>query len=829
LTHVSQPVSVERDAFNIPTITGGSFEEMWETFGYECARDRLWQNFLLIKIFSGQFASLIGPGGLASDIEIRRENPSTQECVDQFNDLLSEVTQIQLTSNLRGLNRYIIDVNNGDEPTPAQFSALGIFPIPNIDLGEYLLGLHGLIPQFSGQENEYFNQLFFFSDLTNLVQLDGKSVTEGLEILSDIFSMKKRRGFGIIAETTDYGVLGDCHTKSKKTSTTPMKKVLNSNKSEKHNVKRNSVKTTAAEVLQNSKNIRNQYREAGFLPKDPLASYSMAFPPKSTFNKKPMGNFSIQTGLRDLPGVLWECRVINKTLGIDWSGLGYPPYPLLDFGVQENFGYAFTTNAQVGTLPGVPALLQNPEEDIYLRTDIIQVSGGDPVTLDVFVSPYNGYVTRQNFTSPLFDGTKSLVKRKLSIGHELSWLNPQIMLRYSASFEEFKATLRGPQWTESINLFISGHDNYCNVWGAQRGGWFDFGAAGASDLIPQGILGNPIPSSDSVPLNAGYLIKNPKTPYIVNWNTPFTQTEPSVIGDAEINRVSYLSNMIEETLTKGKISIENNIDYFSTIGFAAQTADRPETLTGQNYEADTFGELFQSRFEQAVAVYPTLLRQEAVEFLQGYNGRFVDGDKLDLINSVDVSDQWMLAQQWQFYAHEAIFQPTFGAAWTSWPTSFKTGTTGYLYNRNMISLMSRLLQTSTVQNPVAYPDWLSSLGDINLLIVESLDKALDFLNTTAGFPLDNLGGWGEGRRARTIYSASFLGPFDFPDQNALSANRAGCYIATTVGSEHTTTAQSVNQIGNSALIKDGAPVDVAMSQSWTRFTPVRTDFHKGCM
>jgi len=568
-------------------------------------------------------------------------------------------------------------------------------------------------------------------------------------------------------------------------------------------------------------------REKGVLLADPLKSYGLSISGKHTASGKPVGAHTAQTDLDKVPGVLWQARLVNKELEIDMEGYNFPPFPLMTEGTYQNGKYIFCVNNAVGSFPGQPAVLQNPEDDIFLRTETIEIRGAPSIEIDVFGSPYLGYVTRQGFTSPLFEGEKSLVRRTLSFGKELEWFSPANLFIYASSFEELRDTVRGPGWNEQVGDFSVGHDNQCNIFGFERGGWYDFEAAGANELIPQGILGNPIPPTEEMVLQSGYAIKNPKKGYVISWNTPMAQNTLSVYGDAEVNRASWIERIIESAISEGKITTERAIGFFSEIGNASNGAADLSLYTGQNYNVEAFTILFRQRFTEAVSVYPTPDRLAAVALLSDFDGKTIEGDKFDLINSLDVSDKWILAQQWQWYVHQAMLEPTFGTAWPSWVTSNKNNTVGLEYGRWIQSLLARLLGTSPVNNPINYPDWLTPISDLDLLIAQALDDALAFLGGLGSRP------WGQGQRATVSYvdSTGLFGPLDFPNQNAPNANRGSAYYFTEMVSNHDVNQHFVNQIGNSALIlfEDDVPTlqDTAMSQSWTNFTPEVVSSFKG--
>ncbi len=64
-------VQVERDGFGVPTVRGGSFEDVVRATGFVHAQERFFQMDLLRRQSSGELAALLGPSAAASDRNVR--------------------------------------------------------------------------------------------------------------------------------------------------------------------------------------------------------------------------------------------------------------------------------------------------------------------------------------------------------------------------------------------------------------------------------------------------------------------------------------------------------------------------------------------------------------------------------------------------------------------------------------------------------------------------------------------------------------------------------------------------------------------------------------
>jgi hypothetical protein len=130
--------------------------------------------------------------------------------------------------------------------------------------------------------------------------------------------------------------------------------------------------------------------------------------------------------------------------------------------------------------------------------------------------------------------------------------------------------------------------------------------------------------------------------------------------------------------------------------------------------------------------------------------------------------------------------------------------------------MARLLGTSPVNNPINYPNWLDHVTDMDQLIVDGLDDALNFLGSRP---------WGENRRPNRIYFNDIFGPLDFDGQNTPASGRASTYLLTEAGKKGSVNVKAVTQIGNSSLtlFEDGVPVpqDTLQARAWLNYEPLQ--------
>jgi penicillin amidase len=127
LLGLSQPVTILRDRFGVPTIRAESEADAYFALGFVHAQDRLWQMDLNRRIAQGRLAEIAGKAGLANDrffrtlgLEARTESTYQQ---------LDEGTRQVLAAYTAGINAWIAGRDNLHLP-PLEFMLAGIRPKP---------------------------------------------------------------------------------------------------------------------------------------------------------------------------------------------------------------------------------------------------------------------------------------------------------------------------------------------------------------------------------------------------------------------------------------------------------------------------------------------------------------------------------------------------------------------------------------------------------------------------------------------------------------------------------------------------------------------------
>jgi len=309
-------------------------------------------------------------------------------------------------------------------------------------------------------------------------------------------------------------------------------------------------------------------------------------------------------------------------------------------------------------------------------------------------------------------------------------------------------------------------------------------------------MGEPIPDSSTIPKRSGYFVKDNAKGYAAQWNSAMIQQMPSVYGDSEISRVQWIEEKIEALIANGGKVTEDKIrDIMIHIGNGAQG---PSPISNkQEYWTDTYHCLFKARFTQAVQTYSTVDRSAALTLLSTFNGGMVPSDNDAIINSNDLQDGFLLSQRWLWEVQADLFKATFGdAAWAQFAASSDMSqAVGTYYCNSVLGLMARVLGCSSVQNTLNYPDWASNAGDLDLMIVDALDRALSAMGGLNNRP------WGQGKRPNTVYTEPFFGQLPFPCNTVPVANRASLYGSFVFNQNNGVDVKAVNTVAQNTLIQ----------------------------
>lgn len=117
-------VSIRRDAFGVPSVTGDTELNAWWGAGYAIAQDRMFQLEAFRHATQGRLAELTGKGALADDLVSRRDYYTPAELNAQFERFPLPLRQ-RTQAYVDGINAWITHLQASPTELPAEYIATG--------------------------------------------------------------------------------------------------------------------------------------------------------------------------------------------------------------------------------------------------------------------------------------------------------------------------------------------------------------------------------------------------------------------------------------------------------------------------------------------------------------------------------------------------------------------------------------------------------------------------------------------------------------------------------------------------------------------------------
>ena len=153
-------VTIVRDGFGVPAITGASTDAMWWGAGYAVAQDRLFQLELFRRATTGRLAEILGEEYLDDDLIARRDFYTRDERASMYAALPADL-QARTRAYRDGVNAWIDHVRRTPSDMPGEFTALGVVPTDWSEDDTAAVGIYlaRTVPSGSGVELENLRSL----------------------------------------------------------------------------------------------------------------------------------------------------------------------------------------------------------------------------------------------------------------------------------------------------------------------------------------------------------------------------------------------------------------------------------------------------------------------------------------------------------------------------------------------------------------------------------------------------------------------------------------------------------------------------------------------
>ncbi len=119
-------VTILRDNYGVPAITGRTDYDMWWGAGYAVAQDRLFELELFRRATTGRLAEILGRGYLDDDLIARRDYYTAAELDDMAARQASGELRMRAEAYRDGINAWIAQVRMNPGDMPGEFVALAV-------------------------------------------------------------------------------------------------------------------------------------------------------------------------------------------------------------------------------------------------------------------------------------------------------------------------------------------------------------------------------------------------------------------------------------------------------------------------------------------------------------------------------------------------------------------------------------------------------------------------------------------------------------------------------------------------------------------------------
>lgn len=780
-------VTVTRDSFGVPIISGGDLAQVSRAIGRSHAEDRLWQIFLQNIAANGRLCQYLGnsnPAFLQSDIFQREINPTDAEVQNEIDEFFTKKTLIAFENYVKGLNDHVDAVNANIALRPLELTLiLGTAPIPHFTLYDNLRSVRLFFQSFSPTQIPQFQ----LSNLAALQVLAANFGAAAKAIFADVDPTSSQvRSLVTIMENRNAtppipfslyqkGVDGDaCVTL------------------ESHELFSKNIQTVdnIQDIVDRIKEIKDLHQTMT----PGLGSNGQVIGPKKSASGNPLLRCAIQPNFNH-PSDFYQVKVEDSF----FSG-NYFIVPGIPFGIGMYNTFGFTV--QTGHLPTNDFLFESITNVSSSRQEVIKIAGNPDLVITVYRSKSGGWVIQHPVSNAL--PTTMLTLRCAFIERQLQGLNIIGDLPYITSVPQFFR--RALNFDHSSDLI--GFEGQCadcdgNFGAFQATDWTQL-PAGYDRRLPQGLINVAPPNSVYKLSNSArkpmFDINNPQG-YYSGWNNLFKQfaegSADTTTGIA-LSRAYWLKDYFDSfnrisfddlKQTTFRQAVANSVVAFKS--------SRPTAF------ADLFTPLFKQRFFQAVLNQPnpTPDQLSALALLQNFEGNWFEGTKAQVVTTTDVSDAFILASAWLLNVAADILNPYLnGTYFVVNPGSAGVLNTLPSVNSFNVSndlatfqgnLLARILGTSS-DNTLLFPGWLTSVN-VDQVIVNALDTAISNLGGFGAQP------WGAGLRPIYQFKNAVLGPV----AQMLTFNASGLYFVTEFGPNAITRIETVIPLGESGLVLPG--------------------------
>lgn len=425
---LSAPVKVVRDSHGVPHISAAGLPDLFFAQGYVTAQDRLWQMDMSRRAAAGELSEILSPrlfGEGVLRLDKAQRILGMRAVAEQAANALSGEEKSYLEAYARGVNAYI-DANRNS--LPSEFRLLRYEPRPWTPTDTFLIGA------------EMAQQLQFY--LVQHMWLREKVLSHvGPQLAADLYPSRSWRDRPPTVALPSFE------------ENPEMPEVQQEGSRKQRRKQRASLEWLLPEWL----SARVEQMDNPLLVP---GSNNWAVSGQHTVTGKPLLSNDMHLG-HQVPSVWYESHLTAP--GYDVAGVTFAGVPFIVVGHNQRIGWGFTNvgpltydlyietfnnNGQYQT----PSGWQTPQK----RTEVIQVRGGNSVTVEVPITRHGPVV------SEIFPGERRKLALRWTLFEPGTLSLPFFELNRAQNWDEFKKAISsfGVPSQNAVYADVDGHIGY---------------------------------------------------------------------------------------------------------------------------------------------------------------------------------------------------------------------------------------------------------------------------------------------------------------------------------------------------------------------------------
>lgn len=624
-------VEVTRDDFGVWFIEGGSLYELYESFGYEVAVDRLWQMEYFRRLSRGNLTEVFGPDQLSTDISIRILGYSDEEYLAGF-ETISERARELVQGYLAGINRRISEVNSDPELLPYEFHDFGF--APNAWTLIDIMALQVTLLRNFDSEALSTHQL---NNAVLLAELEASHPEDGLTMFNDLRWLDDPDAPTMIPPVSS-GLLP-----SQMPNPAPIPQA--------GQYQAQNLRELRDGVHDFFEGTKDRLSSIGTPPS--MGSYAWVVSGDLTDTGRPIIYSGPQMDFT-APGLIIEGSL--RGAGIDVSGMALAGLPGIIIGRTPRHAWS----GQVAHAHTVDIYLEEVEDIFLHRVEVIPMGNDQFFNLPIYRSEHGPIVspiilTTENLEGPVAAWKYAHWQKELqTVDVNLDFVMARNMQDFGDAIDQF-----------CVSLHICYADRRGNV-GYWMSGLDPVREESADPRLPQ-LSDGSMEWTQPVTYKERQTTTNPSRGWIAGWNNKAASGEAGGANPGHAYGRFHRAHAMQDRLQEA--SMEGPLDFDAIRDLALEISATDCCHLGNSGGNKWF--FVEDFFTQSVEANLSADRLEALELLENWDGYFVEGGSEGWVNATVNSDAWVLQDRWITNMLELVFEDELNTETLGWSNQGK--------------------------------------------------------------------------------------------------------------------------------------------------------------